>query len=192
MENIWFTFDKDFRKLRIFRNHSNVLKQYDSNNMNLRLTEHMHGLGLNLHQEIFRFHDENLLHILDQVHAFQPPVSPYLKMNTSDIQYLLGIDETSFRNETIYKHMHAAFKAHFCNLETILEIRNVLDRSDLSKILYYCGYDQLYADNEEHVSESEAKCFCIAEFSERNRKTFKWVIVKVSFSLFKSHIKYDF
>ena len=111
-------------------------------------------------------------------------------MNAGDVQYLFGIDEASFRNETIYKHMHAAFKAHFCNLETILEIRNVLNRSELSKILNHCGYDQLYTENEEHESGSEAKCFCIAEFSERNRKTFKWIIVKVSFLIFKSHSKH--
>ena len=157
--------------------------------MNLGFTEHMHQQGLNRQQEIFRFQEDNLPRILDQVHAFQPPLNPYLKMNAGDVQYLFGIDEASFRNETIYKHMHAAFKAHFCNLETILEMRNVLNRSDLSKVLNHCGYEQLYAGNEENVSEIKAKCFCIAEFSERNRKTLKWVIVKVSFPLSSYHIE---
>ena len=119
--------------------------------------------------------------MVDQIHAFQPPVNPHLKLKADDIHYLLETGESRFWDDDISKNMDAAFKAHFCDLKMILEIRDVLDKMDISKILSVCGYDQLYIENE-NASKLDAKCFCTTEISKRNRKTFKWVIIKVAIS----------
>ena len=67
------------------------------------------------------------------------------------------------------------------DLKMILEIRDLLDKIDILKILSVCGYDQLYIENE-NASELDAKCFCTIEFSKRHQKSFKWVIIKVNIS----------
>ena len=115
--------------------------------------------------------------MIDRIHAFQPPVNPYLKLKADDIYYLLDTDQLRFQDDEISKNMDAAFKAHFCDLKIILEIRDSLDKMDISKILSVCGYDQLYIKNEK--SEPDAKCFCTTEISKRNQKS-KWVIIKVA------------
>ena len=136
---------------------------------------------MNRYQEIFRFPEDYLPRMIDRIHAFQPPVNPYLKLKADDIFYLLDTDELRFQDDEISKNMDAAFKAHFCDLKMILEIRDSLDKMDISKILSVCGYDQLYIENE-NASKLDAKCFCTTEISKRNRKTFKWVIIKVAIS----------
>ena len=117
--------------------------------------------------------------MVDQIHAFQPPVNPYLKLKADDIHYLLETGESRFWDDEISKNMDAAFKAHFCDLKMILEIRDVLDKMDISKILSVCGYNQLYIENE-NGSKPDAKCFCTIEIFKRNQKSFKWVIIKVT------------
>ena len=115
--------------------------------------------------------------MIDRIHAFQPPVNPYLKLKADDIYYLLDTEELKFQNDEISKNMDAAFKAHFCDLKMILEIRDSLDKMDISKILSVCGYDQLYIKNDK--SKPDAKCFSIIEISKRNQKS-KWFIIKVA------------
>ena len=135
---------------------------------------------MNGYQEIFhRLPEDGLIRIIDQIHAFQPPVNPYLKFKADDIHFLLDTDEFRFWDDEISKNMDAAVKAHFCDLKMILEIRDVLSKMDISKILSLCGYDQLYIENE-NDSEPGAKCFCTTEISKRNQKSFKWVIIKVT------------
>ena len=119
------------------------------------------------------------IRMVDQILAFQPPVNPYLKLKADDIHFLLDTDEFRFWDDEISKNMDAAVKAHFCDLKMILEIRDVLSKMDISKILSLCGYDQLYIENE-NGSEPGAKCFCTTEISEKNQKSFKWVIIKVT------------
>ena len=136
---------------------------------------------MNSYQEIFRFPEEGLSRMIDRIHAFQPPVNPYLKLKADDIYYLLDTDELRFKDNKISKNMDAAFKAHFCDLKMILEIRDTLDKMNISKILSVCGYDQLYIENE-NASKPDAKCFCSIEFSKRHQKSFKWVIIKVNIS----------
>lgn len=133
---------------------------------------------MNRQTEIFRFQDDDLSRMLDQIQAFQPPVNPYLKLQADEIQYLLRVNEASFDDKSIYKKMHAAFKSHFCDLETIFEIRDLLRRTELSMILNECGYNQLYTENS-NSSQSDTKCFSTTEFSQRNQKSYKWVIIKV-------------
>ena len=132
---------------------------------------------MNRYQEIFRFPEDDLSRMIDRIHAFQPPVNPNLKLKADDIYYLLDTDQLRFQDDEISKNMNAAFKAHFCDLKMILEIRDSLDKMDISKILSVCGYDQLYIKNEK--SEPDAKCFCTTEISVRNQKS-KWVIIKVA------------
>lgn len=132
---------------------------------------------MNRYQEIFRFPEEGLSRMIDRIHAFQPPVNPYLKLKADDIYYLLDTDELRFKDNEISKSMDAAFKAHFCDLKIILEIRDSLDKMDISKILSVCGYDQLYIKNDK--SKPDAKCFSTIEISKRNQKS-KWVIIKVA------------
>ena len=132
---------------------------------------------MNRYQEIFRFPEEGISRIIDRIHAFQPPVNPYLKLKADDIYYLLDTDELRFKDNKISKNMDAAFKAHFCDLKMILEIRDSLDKMDISKILSVCGYDQLYIKNDK--SKPDAKCFSTIEISKRNQKS-KWVIIKVA------------
>ena len=135
---------------------------------------------MNRYQEIFyRLPEDGLIRIVDQIHAFQPPVNPYLKLKADDIHYLLDTDKSRFWDDEISLNMDAAFKAHFCDLKMILEIRDVLDKMDISKILSVCAYDQLYIENE-NASEHNTKCFCITEISKQNQKSFKWVIIKVT------------
>ena len=138
---------------------------------------------MNGYQEIFhRLPEDDLIRIIDQIHAFQPPVNPYLKLKAYDIHFLLNTEESDterFWDDEISKNMDAAFKAHLCDLKMILEIRDVLNKMDISKFLSVCGYDQLYIENE-NGSEPAAKCFCTTEISERNQKSFKWVIIKVN------------
>ena len=136
---------------------------------------------MNRYQDIFRLSEDGSSHVIGRVHAFQPPVNPYLKLNADDIHYILSAEQTRFHNDEISNNMDAAFKAHFCDLKMILEIRDLLDKIDILKILSVCGYDQLYIENE-NASELDAKCFCSIEFSKRHQKSFKWVIIKVNIS----------